>query len=270
MISSYKPPLTVKKMTEHLAKSKRVVFNDISEQEAQEILYTHNYINVISPFKYRFAKKNKKGLTIKDKNGNHIYERDVDFKEYYDLYVAERNKYPKLFRSISCFEQLFSSVVSYEVLNAYCLKDPAAFSNFISILRGNINSSQYKETVKNHNRDVVDNLEKSIEEYGNPYVVFDTLSLHSLLAILVSLDDGPKHRCIEEITKRQSIVKADDEKTFYDQVSKIIRIRNCICHNDSLEILLRYLSRRHKTLRTSSDKYSYAKMIEKIQSEQWD
>jgi len=98
---------------------------------------------------------------------------------------------------------------------------------------------------------------------------FHTLSLHSLLAILVSLDDGPKHRCIEEITKRQSIVKADDEKTFYDQVSKIIRIRNCICHNDSLEILLRYLSRKHKTLRTSSDKYSYAKMIEKIQSEQW-
>lgn len=31
MISSYKPPLTVKKMTEHLAKSKRVVFKNPPE-----------------------------------------------------------------------------------------------------------------------------------------------------------------------------------------------------------------------------------------------
>ena len=54
------------------------------------------------------------------------------------------------------------------------------------------------------------------------------------------------------------------KKLFYNQASKIIRIRNYICHNDSLEILLRYLSRKYKTLRTSSDKHSYAKLIQKL------
>lgn len=48
---SFKQPLSVAEQTAYLAKMKRVVYNDIMEDEAQEFLYTHNYINVISPFK---------------------------------------------------------------------------------------------------------------------------------------------------------------------------------------------------------------------------
>ena len=260
----FKNPLTVEEQTKYLHDTKRVIYNEISESEAQKILYEHNYINVISPFKYRFARKNKKEAVIKDQNNCHIYERDVDFKEYFNLYTAERNKYPLIFKNIMKFEQLISSIVSYETLIFYNIHDDFSYSNFIFKLRGNINSSQYKENTKQHMLKIKEELEKGITAYKSPYIVLDNLSLNSILTILVNLDTEAKRKCIQEIINRQNIIKSFDEKTFYNQASKIIRIRNCICHNDSLEILLRYLSRKYKTLRTSSDKHSYAKLIQKL------
>lgn len=261
---NYKHPLTIQQQTEYLKKHKRVVYNQISEKEAQEILYTHNYINVITPFKYRFARKNKKHQISRDTNGCHIYDRDVEFKEYYNLYCTERAKYPKIYANIMKFEKLVSSIVSYEILISYRINNLCSFKSFTSILAGNIKSSNYKENIKEYMLKIESSLNKDIEEYKSPYIVLDHLSLNDTLTILVNSDKKIKKKCINEIVKRQEIVKATDEQNFYKLVSKIVRIRNCVCHNDSLEILLRYLSRKHKTLRRSSDRHSYAKLIKKL------
>lgn len=60
----YKKPLTIEQQVNYLEKSKRVIYKEASKEESEKFLYTHNYINVISPFKYHFAKK--------DKNGNNV------------------------------------------------------------------------------------------------------------------------------------------------------------------------------------------------------
>lgn len=56
---TYKPSKTVKEQVEYLESNKRVVFNEISKKEAEEILFKYRYINVITPYKHRFAKKIK-------------------------------------------------------------------------------------------------------------------------------------------------------------------------------------------------------------------
>ena len=43
----YKKPLTIDEQIEYLKENKRIVFNDLSENDAKDILLTHGYINII-------------------------------------------------------------------------------------------------------------------------------------------------------------------------------------------------------------------------------
>jgi len=238
-----------------------VVFNDISEEEAKKILYENKYINVITPYKYRFAKKDYKEREIRDKNGAHIYERDVDFKEYYDLYLKERAQFPIIYKNIIEFEKLMNAIVSYEVLLSYNLINYDNFINFIESLKGNVLSSQFTQTTKDHMLKTLNALKDDISDYNSPYITLDRMSMNASLIILSNLELPLKQKCIDEINNRQNIIKANDPQSFYDGVAKLIKIRNCVCHNDSIEILLRYLSVKYKRLRTSSDKKSYAYLL---------
>lgn len=58
----YKKPLSIEEQIDYLEKSKSVVYNKCSKEEARHILYKYNYINVISPFKYYFAEKIQKAM----------------------------------------------------------------------------------------------------------------------------------------------------------------------------------------------------------------
>lgn len=55
-MEKYKKPLTCSEQVDYLKMNKRVIYVDTSEDEAKEFLYTHNYINTISPFKQFFVK----------------------------------------------------------------------------------------------------------------------------------------------------------------------------------------------------------------------
>ena len=96
----FKEPKTIDEQIEYLKQDKRIVFNDISINEAKNVLTKYGYINVISPFKYFFAEKDKNGNVIKE-NGRHVYNRDVDFFEYYSNYLKERSSYAIIYKNIS-------------------------------------------------------------------------------------------------------------------------------------------------------------------------
>ena len=162
------------------------------------------------------------------------------------------------------FESIMNSVISYEVLNTFCLSTTNSFDIFVEMLKANINTSMYTDNTKTRMHENLNKLPKYLSDFKSPYVVFDNLSLNETLTVLAGLDSETQKKCINQIIVNQTIIKSDDMETFYQQVSKLVRIRNCICHNDSLEILLRFLSRKYKTLRSSSDKHSYAKLIEKL------
>lgn len=171
-----KEPKTIEEQIEYLKEDKRVVFNDISEEDARIILEKYGYINVISPFKYHFAKK-EKGRIIKIGN-KHCYERNVDFNEYTEKYQSERLIYPTLYESISKFEVTFNAVVSHHIVNYYKINSEEAFDEFLT---------------------------------------------------------------------------------------RLVPIRNCIYHNNSLEILYRYLNIEKKSLRTDSDKRKYKNIVKRLQ-----
>jgi len=144
MKTSYKKPLTIDEQVEYLQAKKRVVYNTMSKEDAKEQLYEHAYINSITPFKHRFARKDKNGNVIRDNHGQHIYDRDVEFSEYYSAYTEERDKYPVIYANIQKFETMFNSVLSYEVIHFYSIDDRNDFNTFIASLKANLMSMSLK------------------------------------------------------------------------------------------------------------------------------
>lgn len=89
----YKPAKSIKEQIQYLNEKKRVQFNDMNIEKSGDKLLRYNYINIITPFKHKFAKLNNRKEVIKV-NGNHVYESDVEFSEYYHLFTNERKQYP--------------------------------------------------------------------------------------------------------------------------------------------------------------------------------
>ena len=98
-VQEYKVAKSTTEQIEHLKENKRVTFNEISEDEASELLLRYNYINIISPYKHHFAQLDNKKQVVK-KDGRHIYEVDVDFSEYYTCFKEERDCYPIIMDNI--------------------------------------------------------------------------------------------------------------------------------------------------------------------------
>ena len=51
-----------------------------TKSDAYDCLLKFNYINIITPYKYYYAKKNNNPQALKDINGNHIYKKSRFFK----------------------------------------------------------------------------------------------------------------------------------------------------------------------------------------------
>mgnify|MGYP007054915384 CR=1 FL=1 len=78
MMTTYKPAKNAQEQIEYLKTNKKITFNSIHEQQARDILFKYNYINVITPYKHHFSKFDKDGNEVKI-DGKHIYERDIEF-----------------------------------------------------------------------------------------------------------------------------------------------------------------------------------------------
>lgn len=99
-MAAYKPAKNTLAQIEYLKKNKKVTFNSIHEQQARDILFKYNYINVITPYKHHFSKFDKDGKEVKI-DGKHIYERDVEFSEYFNFFKNERSQYPTIIKKHS-------------------------------------------------------------------------------------------------------------------------------------------------------------------------
>lgn len=259
----FKKPLTLDKQIIYLKNNKRLKYDLVSENVAKEFLYTNNYINTISPFKYVFAKKDKDGVPIK-KDNKHIYERDVDFKEYIDQYIQERNKYPIIYKTISDFECVFNSIVSYEVINHYHIDSQTSFDNFINELMTNVTNSKEKPIVKNHMTKTFTSFNDYLQKYGSVYILFDRLSLNEIVSVYKMVNKKLSDKIFNELLCRDYTFNYPVKKQFDDALIKLVRIRNCVYHGDSLTILIRYFNVKKKSLRTSTDKRKYETLLKRL------
>lgn len=261
----YKKPLTIEQQVDYLEKSKRVVYKEISKEESGEFLYTHNYINVISPFKYHFAKKDDKGNVIKNKSHCHIYESDVDFVQYMNRYCNERTLYPNLYTALSIFESTFNSILSYEVINHYDLRNEKNIELFIQeLMQNTLNLRSVSFSEKQHMLRTINSFPNSIDKYDSVFIFFDRLSFSELATIYKSINNKISYKIFEAMTSELLNLGYTKKRDFDNSLTTLIQIRNCIMHSNSLTILIRYYNVKKKLLRTAKDKKRYTKIVDQL------
>ncbi|MFV0394701.1 MAG: hypothetical protein ACK5LC_09940 [Coprobacillaceae bacterium] len=273
-IKNYKPSKNLDEMISYLQDTKNIVFNEITKEEAKNILFEYNYINVISPFKHYFALTDKQNRPIKDK-GKHIYNRTVDFKEYYEKYREERDAYPTIMENIIRFETKYKAILAYHVFNTEVLETSNDLSNFISKLNvyllSQIMAHQKKRKgifqtlkdtrIKNMQKQVQDLL-VSIDSYHDIYCFFDRQSLGTVLTIFTCLPFDTQNNIFKDLKKADNTLKTNEVPGFIRKTFTLVSIRNRVMHSNSFEILLTYYNERIKKYREPDEKKKIKKVIE--------
>lgn len=250
MKTQFKEPLTLERMTEYLHETKNVVYERISEKKAQKYLYELSYVNLIRPFKHYFQE-----------NGTY---RVTDFQEYLDHYDKEREIYPTIYKNIMKLEGLLKSILSYEILNAYRINSFKRFQALASTLTQNAKRTPYNDSIKSHMYRIIEKMEDEIQDYHSPHALLGELTLKESLSLLYTLDEKLKNHCRQEILNRQTLIQERKDNEFYEEVDRIIQIRNCICHNDSLESLIYYSREEYEQVRDPQEKQLYLDLLNRL------
>ncbi len=265
-VKQYKPSKKLDEQISYLKYKKKVTFNKITEEDACEKLLRYNYINIITPFKHRFAKKTKNEILIKE-NGAHIYEKDVEFDEYFNFFNKEREHYPIIAKNIMDFEIHFKSIIAYNVLTTYYIENSCQLEKFLEHLKLKFINLKYSNKRKEHMRNQIDELKKNIGNYVNVYCFFDRMSLGKLLTIYICLDKQVQDLIFSKLKEYGYTFNVDKISDFIDKVFCLVSVRNCVMHCNSLEILIRFYNPKTHELRKVSDRKKYLKMIKLLSIE---
>ena len=258
----YKIAKTISEQIEYLNKNKRVQFNCMDKDTAKDKLLEYNYIHIITPFKHKFAKLNE-NKEVEKVNGNHVYERDVDFNEYYSLFRDERKRYPTIISNILDFEIHFKTITAYHILISNDMRDSNQLQLFLDSLklRFSFLESRYTKTRISHMNNHIDSLKKDIFKYANVYCFFDRMSLGNMLTIFTCLNHHLQNKIFKDLKKYKMTFNVDQVPDFINKVFCLVSIRNCVMHCNSLEILIRFYNPKTHELRKNSDRKKYINMI---------
>lgn len=258
----YKIAKTISEQIEYLNNNKRVQFNCMNKDTAKDKLLEYNYINIITPFKHKFAKLNE-NKEVEKVNGNHVYERDVDFNEYYSLFRDERKRYPTIISNILDFEIHFKTITAYHILISNDMRDSNQLQLFLDSLKLQFSflESRYTKTRISHMNNHIDSLKKDIFKYANVYCFFDRMSLGNMLTIFTCLNHHLQNKIFKDLKKYQMTFNVDQVPDFINKVFCLVSIRNCVMHCNSLEIIIRFYNPKTHELRTISDRKKYLNMI---------
>lgn len=259
----FKEPKTITEQIDYLKKEKRVKFDEITEAEAANILEKYGYINVITPFKHRFAKK-ENGKVIK-LDGKHVYDRDIDFSEYFNLYKNERKTYSNLYSGISNFEITFNTVVSNIIAKEYNLNSESSFDLFIADLKSNLSSNNIMNVAAKKRADeTIDSLKSQLEKYGSVFILLDHCMLNTIITIYKNCSPQIKKHIFDKLLNLNCTLGYPDENIFDDALNRLVSIRNYVFHHDSLTVLLRYYDIKENKLRKHTDKKKYKTLLKRL------
>lgn len=264
----YKSAKNIDEQLDYLHDKKRVQYNDMDRETAGEKLLEYNYVNIITPFEYQFAKHNSKKDMI-ECNDNYLFERNVEFTEYYNLFLKERSKYHTIIKNIQNFELHFKSITAYYILITYTINDSDQLNNFLMSLKTKLLSlkKRYNSNRILHMNKQIDSLTGDIFKYSDICFFFDRMSLGSMLTIFICLDYRVQNKILNDLKKYQWNFNVDKVSDFAEKVFCLVSIRNCVMHCNSLEILIRFYNSKTLVLRKSHNKKKYLKMIKVLSKE---
>ena len=117
---------------------------------------------------------------------------------------------------------------------------------------------------KNHMNREIDDLENKLKQYGSIFICLDRLSLNLIITIYKSCNPNLKKEIFNELYNLNNTLGYSDMPTFDDFLIRIVPIRNYVYHNNSLEVLYRYLNIERNTLRSDADKRKYKNIVKKL------
>lgn len=239
----------------------------MDKDSASDKLLRFNYINIITPFKHKFAQLNDKKEVIKV-DGNHVYENDIEFSEYYDLFVKERKTYPTIIDNIMYFELQFKSITAYYILNRYSINNSEELTLFLDTLKLKFSlNTRYNEKRITHMINHIEELKKTIFQYADVYCFFDRLSLGNMLTIYTCLETHIQNEIFSDLKSFDLNFNVNKVPDFIDKVFCLVSIRNCVMHGNSLEILIRFYNPKNHELRKNTDRKKYLNMIKILSKE---
>ncbi len=245
---------TLDEQITHLEVNKKIEFDN--KQEAKEMLYRYNYINVITPFKKHFAKKGCKP---------HQYEQTSNINEWILHYKSERKNYLPILGYILNQEIQFNAILSYNVITHYKIETPEKFTEFIKIIRSNIDESKKIYKFKN---ETIDKFEKSFKENNNNiFVTLDKITFGMLKVIYSLLSSEVQKQIFNDLKKYDLVYHTNTPNEFEAILEYVIGIRNTISHNNSINIYIKYFNKK-KWIRQEKHQMKIVGLIQLIESKQ--
>ncbi len=263
-----KKPLTIKEQVEHLKSDKKIVFNNVSEVDAKSELLTKNYINIITPFKEKFSN----GY---DENGKHLYEEEIEFGEYLKCYDEERKKYSDILRNILEIETTFNSVLTHYIFIDYKeakvdeIYSNADFELYIENVLSE-NMRRIDDRQKQKYLDMIEHIKGDIAKYKSPYIALDRLSLKQTLNLYNVISAEVRRKTFHILQEKEYVLNTVNPTQFEKKLFKVVHIRNCIAHNNSLTILINYYNVAEKQKRWNdgeNGKQYFKGLIEELQGQ---
>ena len=86
----------------------------------------------------------------------------------------------------------------------------------------------------------MNSLKDTNKRTNSVYLLFDRLSLTDILTIFYFIDKKTKSKIFSILLENNLTFDINNIDNSENTIKKIISIRNCVCHSNSLEILKRY------------------------------
>lgn len=267
----YKNTKTVDELVEYLENEKNVTYNVINKEEAKKILYRYNYINVITPFKYKFAKYHPEQSDMddpfKNNEGRHVYERPVEFAEYFKEYQEERKDYPIIWKNLMDFETKFKSIAAHELLihlksNGNELLSDSQLEYFLSTCAFRAkNSSWINQNFSSDNIDYwFDKVLGQMEHKNNLFVYFDHFNLGQWEILFAGLDEDLQEKIFDQLKKTEVNLNTKNVYDFLRRYKIVKEFRNCVAHNNSVRVLIRFRNIKTNQYRNLRERKKYVKV----------
>lgn len=286
-MKTYKECLKVEDLVERMREKKKIQYNKISKSQAQRILIMNNYINVVTPFKHYFAKDKEFDAineydSFKDDDNEHVYEEEVEFEEYYDLFVQERIQAEMYYSAISKFELMYKSLVCYEFIKKYNIRDSDCAKEAFDILLDKIDrfkietsgGNTSEEFRKSKMKDAIHKIKKKLDDRPGKnggklyavdiYVLFDRMGIQEIDTVYRGLPPVRQRKTFLKLQDEGLSLGARDHKDFPNKVFNLIAIRNKVMHFNSIEILLKYSDHNKKELRDNKSIKIYEKLLKQL------
>lgn len=162
------------------------------------------------------------------------------------------------------FETTFNSIIAAEVIIGYKIDSYDKFMEFIDELMVNASSMEFKESVRKHLQDEIKGFPDVMKKYDDIYIFMDRLSLSQIIAIYRCCDKHIHNKIFSGLINANMTFGYSSPGTFEDFLRRIVPIRNCISHFNSLEILINYYNIKSKELRSYPDRKRYKKVIARL------